>query len=150
MVHKSPRYLSYIARTPRASLSKCVQSLKDMTRRPLPGACGRQNDHASSHHMEDAAPDDCDTLPCYESLKDLPPATASTPPESTNNSMGSDRGSAQQGHSYTLSEYFNQYDQGFELKMAPIYPTLDLDILDYPTRHWAAVLLVKTRDMFLV
>jgi hypothetical protein len=97
--------------------------------------------------MEDAAPDDCDTLPCYESLEDLPPATAPTPPEPTDNSKGSDRASAQQGHSYTLSEYFNQYDHGSELKMAPIYPTLDLDILGYPTRHWAAVLLVKTRDV---
>ena len=58
-------------------------------------------------HMEGVAPDDCDTLPCYESLEDLPPVAAP----------------------------------------APIHPTRNLDILDSPTRHWAAILLVKTKDV---
>jgi hypothetical protein len=119
-----------------------------MTRQIFPDACGRQSDHGSNHRMEDAAPDDCDTLPCYESLGDLPPAAAPTPPEPTDDSKGSDRASAQQGHSCTLmSEYFDQYDQGFEFKMAPIHPTLNLDILDSPTRYWVAILCVKTRDV---
>lgn len=116
---------------------------RTMTRQTFPDAYGRQSDQGSSRHMEDAPSDDCDTLPSYESPEDLPPVAAPKPPKPTDNAEGSDRASVQQEYSRTLSEYFNEYDQGFELKMAP-----DADVLiACPTPQWLAVLVVKSRDV---
>ncbi|KAH6843454.1 hypothetical protein B0I37DRAFT_393656 [Chaetomium sp. MPI-CAGE-AT-0009] len=120
-----------------------------MTYKSLPNFRDHRSDNGRSNQMEDA-PADRGVLPSYESLAGLPPATNSTPPDTTGSYDFKEDNweSVRPGRSQIFSRFFSdESDEGQGWAVLGLRMVPDPGARCYKEAPWAALLDVRTADM---